>query len=329
MSYATSPPRFAESLLTFVVRDADQRDAMIGDLREEFAKYARRVGGPKAARWHWRQSLSIAMRYSLMRLFRRKPPVRWTISMASMEADGSWYSGMTRDVLYAWRAIRHSAATSAVVVVTLATALAANSTTFSILDALVLRPYRFEGVDRLMVATIGAPDEAFFDRLNVSAADFREWQEQSRTVKAWALYRWWEPNLSGVDIPEQVPGFEVSPGYFSLLGVKPILGREFLSDESKPGQGHRVVLGHALWTRRFASDPNIVGKSVRFNSEPYEVVGVAPPGFSTPDGSEVWAPLAMTGEEWANRRAENLGTIGKLADGVTVDAARTELSGGG
>ena len=194
------------------------------------------------------------------------------------------------------------------------------------MDALVLRPYRFAGVDRLVVATTVAPDANFFDRINVTAADFREWREQSRTIKDWAMYEWWDANLSGVDIPEQVPAFFVSPGFFELMGSTPSIGRAFTASEAQQGQHHRVVLGHGLWARRFASDPGIVGKNVRLDGEPYEVVGVAPPGFTTPDGAELWAPIALTDQQWADRRDENFGILGRLANGAIVEQAVSELA---
>jgi putative ABC transport system permease protein len=153
-----------------------------------------------------------------MRLLRRKPPVRW-ISIASTEPQGPWWTGLTRDVLYARRAIVQRPLLTFTVVVTLALALAANSTTFSLMDALVLRPYRFAGVDRLVVATTVAPTMSFFDRINVTAADFREWREQSSTVRNWAMYQWWDANLSGVDIPEQVPGFLCLSGILRFAGL--------------------------------------------------------------------------------------------------------------
>jgi putative ABC transport system permease protein len=315
----------AEYVLSTVIRDNELRESMLGDLREEAARYARRFGASRASRWHLRQSLGIAVRYGVMRTLRRKRPIRW-ISIASMEPEGPWWTGLTRDVWYARRAIAQRPLLSFTVVVTLALALAANSTTFSLMDALVLRPYRFAGVDRLVVATTQAPDTSFFDRINVTGADFREWREQSSTVKNWAMYQWWDANLSGVDVPEQVPAFFVSPGFFELLGSRPIMGRAFTESEAQPGQHHRVVLGHGLWTRRFASDPDIVGKSVRLDGEPYEVVGVAAPGFTTPDGAELWAPIALTDQQWANRRDENFGIYGRLADGATVEQARAELT---
>lgn len=315
----------AERVLDVVIRDAEARESIVGDLREEAARLEKKAGAAKAARWQLRQSLGIAVRYGFVTLFRRKPPVRW-ISIATLEPEGPWWAGLHRDLMYARRAIVQRPMLSATVVLTLALALAANSTTFSLMDALVLRPYRFAGVDRLIVATNTNIDDAFFDRVNVTAADFREWRERATTVQDWAMYQWWDANLSGVDVPEQVPGFFVSAGFFDLLDAKPVLGRAFLEAETEPGRHQRVVLGHGLWTRRFASDPAIVGKSVRLDGEPYEVVGVAPDGFNTPDGAELWAPIAMTDEQWANRRAENFGIFGRLRDGATLEQARAELT---
>ena len=320
-----APSKFGERLLTLVVRDSELRESILGDLREEAARVARRAGAERASRWHGRQSMSIAVRYGATRLLRRKPPVRW-ISLAEYDTDGGRWTGLARDVLYARRAIVQRPLLSFTVVVTLALALAANSTTFSLMDALVLRPYRFAGVDRLVVATTVAEADSVIDRINVTAADFREWRQQSSTVRNWAMYQWWDANLSGVDVPEQVPAFFVSPGFFELLGSRPVMGRAFTESEAEPGQHHRVVLGHGLWARRFASDPNIVGKSVRLDGEPYEVVGVAPAGFTTPDGAELWAPIALTDQQWADRRDENFGVYGQLADGATVDQARAELT---
>ena len=317
--------RFAEQLLSAVVRDPEHRESILGDLREEHSRQVRRVGATRARRWHLRQSAGIAVRYGVFRLLRRKPPVRW-IAIAEHDTNGRWWSGINRDFRYAWRSIMQRPALSGVVVLTLAIALAANSTTYSLLDALVLRPYRFAGVDRLLVVTTTIPDDTFIDRVNVSAADYREWRERAKSVTDWSMYYWWDALLSGVDIPEQVPGFMVSPGFFAMLGSPPVIGREFVDEEARPGQNRRVVIGHGLWQRRFAGSPSIVGQTVRFDGEPYEVVGVAPQGFQIPDGAEVWAPLALTDEQWANRRNLYYGAFARLADGQTVEGARAELT---
>jgi putative ABC transport system permease protein len=322
----TSPSQFAERLLSFVVRDPEWRDAVIGDLREEHAKLVARVGPARARRWHTQQSLRIAGRYGTHRLLRRgAPPRRW-LAIAAQEPGGSWTAGLTRDVLYAWRAVAQRPALSAVIVTTLALALAANATTFSLLDAIVLRPYRFDGVDRLMAVASQVQGAPFYDRETVSRADFRDWQRDAKSVKQLAAFEWWQPNLSGIDNPEQIPGFKVTAEFFDLLGVSPRLGRTFLAEELEPGRHQRVILGYALWTRRFASDPAIVGRTVRLDGEPYEVVGVAPAGFQIPLGAQVWAPISYDAAGWDNRRDTPLTVIGRLADGRSLENARAELT---
>ena len=179
----TSPSRFAERVLALVVRDSEWRDAVIGDLREEHARMVSRVGAARARRWHRRQSIGIALRYGTHRLLhRRTPPPRW-LAVAAEEPGGSWTTGLNRDVLYAWRALTQRPALSAVIVVTLALALSANSTIFSLMDALVLRPYRFEGVERLMIVATRGPSQNLLDPQSVARADFRDWQRDSRTVR--------------------------------------------------------------------------------------------------------------------------------------------------
>lgn len=322
----TSPSRFAERVLALVVRDSEWRDGVIGDLREEHARMVSRVGAARARRWHRRQSLGIALRYGTHRLLRRPtPPPRWLVVVAD-EPEGAWTAGITRDVLYAWRAVTQRPALAAVIVATLALALSANSTIFSLMDALVLRPYRFAGVERLVIVSTRSPTQTLSEPQSVSPADLRDWQRESRTIRQWAAYEWWDANLSGVDIPEQVPGFRVSPGFFATLGVTPLLGREFLADEGEPGKHRRAVLSHDLWQRRFGANPAIVGTTIRLDGEPFEVVGVAPDGFQVPLGAQVWSPLALTAEAWADRRADNLAVIGYLAGGETVDTARSELT---
>ena len=194
------------------------------------------------------------------------------------------------------------------------------------MDALVLRPFRFAGVDRLVIVATRSPTQRLHDPQSVSRADFQDWQRESTTVKQWAAYEWWDANLSGVDIPEQVPGFRVSPGFFATVGAGLALGRDFAADEAEPGRHRRVVLGHALWTRRFASSPAIVGTTGRLDGEAYEVVGVAPEGFEIPHGAQVWSPFAHAAEGWHDRRLDNLSVIGRLADNATLDAVRAELT---
>lgn len=319
-----APPAAAERLLRLTIRDAEWRDAVTGDLREEFVHLVRRLGPGAARQWYWRQAIGLGIRFTAARVVPRSAPRRWQVRDADMEPRRAWLPA--RDVLYAWRAIAHRPGLSATIVGTLALALAANATVFNLVDALYLRPLRFPGVERVVIVS-SAPNNAPGAQHNsVAPADFRDWQHESTTLSDLAAATFWDPNMSGVDEPEQLPGFLVSPGFFRVLAAEPLLGRTFLDAEAIPGQDRRVVLSHGLWTRRFGSDPAVVGRTIRFDGEPYEVIGVMPSGIAIPFGAEAWAPLAYPEERWTDRSRGGLMVIGRLADGQTIGTAHAELA---
>jgi putative ABC transport system permease protein len=296
-----------------------------GDLAEEFSVAVRRRGLAAAKRWYWRHALVLATRFVASRVIpSATPPRGWRPRDADLEPQRSWT--LMRDVLYAWRAISHRPGVSAAIVVTLALALAANATVFNLADALYLRPFRFPGVDRLVIVSSAPDNDPGADHSSVAPADFRDWQRESTTLASLAAASFWDPNMSGMDEPEQVPGFLVSPGFFQAIDAEPLLGRTFLDEEAIPGEDRRVVLSHGLWARRFGSDPSIVGRTIRFDGEPYEVVGVMRPGIAIPYGAQAWAPLAYSEEQWNERRRGFLLVVGRLADGQTMGTARAEMA---
>ena len=320
-----APPPGAEHLLRAAVRDPEWRDAVLGDLAEEYARVGQRCGVHRARRWYWRQALAIATRVSAARLLpgsaSRRP---WRTPALDVEPGVrlTWLS----DARYALRALGARPSLSAAIVVTLALALAANATVFSLADALYLRPFRFAGVDRLVVVSSASERDPLADRSSVAPADYRDWVRESTMLSDFAAAEFWDPNLSDVDVPEQLAGFRVSPGFFRALRTEPLLGRTFLDEEAAPGRNRRVVLSHAFWTRRFGADPAVVGRSVRLNGEPHEVVGVMRPGPSVPYGAEVWAPLAYTDEEWRERARGFLLVLARLGEGRTLGSARAEMN---
>ncbi|MEP6593135.1 MAG: ABC transporter permease, partial [Acidobacteriota bacterium] len=133
-------------------------------------------------------------------------------------------------------------------------------------------------------------------------------------------------NLTGSDEPQRVAGFIVSADFFPVLGVQPALGRMFAADEETPGRQRRAVLGYGLWQRRFGGDRSILGRTVLLDTEPYEIVGVAPRGFDFPMGSEIWAPLSFDAAAAAQRSARHLSIIGRLAPGRTLDDAKAQMA---
>ena len=323
MSDRPTPPRLAERLLAASVSDEACRDSILGDLREEYVVTQQTKGMGSARRWYWSQAFQIGTRGLAARLGRRRSSA--LLRTAEIETRPGWGAGLSRDFRHAWRTLRRRPGTSAVVIVTLALALATNSTSYAILDALVLRPYRFADVDRIVMVVARDAQDALVERESVSAGDFRDWRRESRTITQLSASEWWDANLSGVDTPEQVAGFKVTAEFFDALGSPPVLGRSFVREEETPGNHRRAVLGHALWSRLFGADPGLIGRTIRLDGEPYEVVGVAPPGFAIPMGAQVWAPLAYSSEDWNNRRNHDLMVVGRLGDGMSIGDARAEI----
>ena len=131
---------------------------------------------------------------------------------------------------------------------------------------------------------------------------------------------WWDANLLERQEPERVQGFAVSAGFFDALGVRPALGRGFVRDDETFGRHHVVVLSDGLWKRRFDADPAIVGRSITIDGQPFQVIGVAPPRFSFPDGAQLWAPLSFDAAKAPARRT--------VPDGHRPDDARSHARSG-
>ncbi|MCC6991309.1 MAG: ABC transporter permease [Acidobacteria bacterium] len=322
------PPALAERLLRSTIRDAEWRDAVTGDLREELATVAARHGAFAARRWYWRHALPLAARFAAGRIVPAlKPAPRRRLSVAELEHTSSLGTGWSREVRHAWRALSQRPGLSTVIVGTLALALAANAVVFTLADALYLRPFRFPDVDRLVLITSDTRAGAvYLDRESVAPADFRDWRDGVTTVTGLAAAEFWDPNLSGIDIPEQLPGFHVTPGFFDLLGAAPVAGRTFRADEGRPGAHRVVVLSHAAWLRRFGGTADVLGRSIRLDGEPYEIVGVMPPRFAIPYGADVWAPLAYDDTQWQQRTSGTLMTFARLAPGRSLADARAEFT---
>jgi putative ABC transport system permease protein len=229
------------------------------------------------------------------------------------------------EVRHAIRSIRKRPALSAIVVVTLALGLGANAAVFAIIDALVLRPFTMRDVDRITLVTYTRADD--LDRRNAfTPADFLDLRKQTDVFERLAAFRWWNANLVGRDEPENVQGFFVSADFLPALGVEPVIGRGFLAEEEARGSHQRVILGHALWARRFSADRSIVGRSIEIDGRQYEVVGIAPSGFDFPMGAQLWAPLSFDSEDATNRRSQYLTAIGRIAPGRTLNDVKAQMA---
>src|SRR6185369_7086461 len=159
----------------------------------------------------------------------------------------------------------------------------------------------------------------------VTVANYLDLKNQNQTFEQLALYRWWSPNLTGVEPPERLQGFQVTANLFDALGVKPIMGRNFTEEENQPGKDAVVIITHSLWQRRFGGDPEILNKTITVNTVARKVVGVMPQNFNFPRGGEMYAPIAMTPELMKSRGSHGYYIIGRLKRGTPITSAQAEI----
>ena len=189
-----------------------------------------------------------------------------------------------QDVRYGWRMLLKKPGFTIVAALALALGIGANSAIFSIINAIVLKPLPFDDLDRIVAVWEKAPGPGA-ERNSASVANYLDWREQSNSFENLAIYMYWSANLSGIDTPERVRGYQVSPNLLDALGVKVALGRNFLPDEDQPGKDNVVILTHGLWQRSFGGDSNIVGRTANVNGVARTIIGVMPPEdrVCTPD----------------------------------------------
>src|SRR4051812_21365355 len=178
-----------------------------------------------------------------------------------------------RDIQYSLRRLRKAPAFTAIVVLTLALGIGANTAIFSVVNTVLLRalPYRDPG---RLVSILH-----FYPSLNsmeapVSARGFRDYRDKTSSFESVAVESGFGANLTGTGDPERVPAVRVSGDWFHVLGVQPLVGRALGRDDDEPGKDHVVVLSYGLWTRLFAAKPSAVGSSLELNGEKYQIVGV-------------------------------------------------------
>ena len=238
------------------------------------------------------------------------------------------------DVRFGARMLLKNPGVTAVALITLALAIGANTAIFSVVNAVLLRPLPYQNPDRLVALWANGPE---YGRVRTTPANFFDWKKQNTVFEEMAAFGMGTMTLTGDGEPEQLLGTRVSSGYFSVVGVAPMLGRAFANEEYEPGKGQVVILGHAFWQRRFGGDPTVINRLITLNGSPYTVVGVMPPGIypsrPTPSGrisfeqaeEQFWAPMSFTAQWAAVRTAHVLGALARLKPGVTVAQAQAEM----
>jgi putative ABC transport system permease protein len=220
---------------------------------------------------------------------------------------------------------KHRLAT-VVSILALALGIGANTAMFSLAEAFLLHPVPFENASRI-VALVDARPQQNIDMNAIAPATYFDWRKEAHSFDELAAYAWDEVNLTGDARPQKVQAFRVSANLFAMLGVRPQVGRIFLSEEETPGKDQEIVLGHALWEQRYAADPNIVGKSVKVDGKSFTVVGIMAQGFDFPMPAEAWIPLAIDPEHRQRRDTRWLWVLGRLKPHVSFSEAAAEMQG--
>jgi predicted permease len=232
---------------------------------------------------------------------------------------------LMQDLLFAARVNAKRPAFSLLVIATLGIGVGANSAMFSIVNGVLIRPLPFPDADKLVYAfgSFKGGDEAA-----ISPPDFLDYREQTRTFASFAARTpYGTAVLSSGQDPERVVAPRVTANFFTVLGVRPLLGRGFLPEEEQGDSRKVVVLSQGLWERRFGGDAHIVGTTTSIDGQPYTVVGVMPATIEEIFGAQLWMPFPFHIDETSIRRFHQLRGFGRLAPGVTLAQAQAEMNG--
>ncbi|HZX95916.1 MAG TPA: ABC transporter permease [Myxococcales bacterium] len=229
-----------------------------------------------------------------------------------------------QDVRYGLRSLRKAPGFTAIATLALALGIGANTVLFSVISFSLLRPLPFAEPDRILIMNETAPT---FPEMSVAWLNYADWKAQVPPIFShFAAMRRESFNLTGEADPERVLGRMATADLLPLTGVKPLLGRYFSEEEDRPGAPRTVVLTHALWQRRFGSDPAIVGKAIQLSGDSYTVVGVMPADFRFLSGADLFVPLGLFADRYQDRGTHpGIYALARMKPGVTPEQAQRAM----
>jgi predicted permease len=240
---------------------------------------------------------------------------------------------ISNDIRYGIRSLARTPGFTAVIVLTMALSIGANSAIFSVIEGVLLRPLPYPKADRIVRIFFNSDT---YPKFPLNPFDFRDFRERNSTFDSVAAITRSDTQLSGTGEPIRLQAFNITAGYFRVLGFAPARGREFTADDEIPERGRLAILSDHTWRTTFAADPNILGREITLNAEPFTIVGVMPPGVQHPgndyhaiadgDTVDVWCPYTF-GTNPNNRGSHFMEGIGRLKPGVTAEQANADLSG--
>ena len=298
------------------------------------------------ARWHAEQEMSDELRDHIERQTdaniaaglprdeaRRQAILQFGAAEAVKEdcreqSSGFWLETLLSDVRYGIRMMARSPGFTIIAILTLALGIGANTAIFSVVNGVLLNPLPFPQPEQLVSLSESKPN---FATGSISYLNFRDWQRNNHTFSAMAISRSLSFSLTGSGEAEQLKAELLSSDYFSLLGVKPVLGRMFAPGEDEVGAAPIVLISAGLWKRKFGSSPDVLGRTITLDGGGFTIVGVIPADFDLSTrsfrNSEIYVPIGQWKNNFLLNRGAGLGIhgLGRLKPGVSIEQARADM----
>jgi putative ABC transport system permease protein len=235
--------------------------------------------------------------------------------------------GLWQDLQFAIRLLIKDKWFTLVATVALALGIGVNATVFTFVNAVLIRGLPFDNADQIMA--LNSRDPVRDRNMGVSYLDFKDWSAATRSFSGLSAFTFSTMNVSDEGrAPERFSGAMLSANLFKVLGQAPVLGRDFLPEDDRPGSAAVVILSSSIWKNRYGGDPAIIGRTIRVNDVPSVVIGVMPEGFKYPGNADLWQPLATIRElETQKRNQRGFEVIGRLAPGASLEQAKAEMIG--
>src|SRR5262245_26728332 len=231
-----------------------------------------------------------------------------------------------KDLRYAFRALLKHRGFTIVAILTLGLGIGANTAIFSVVNAVLFKPLQFRDPERLVMLWEEA-SFAGFPRNTPAPANYIDWKNQTRSFVDMAAINERSFNLTGDAEPERVTANGATANFFPLLGIQPVLGRDFSSEDDQPGAHKVVILSYPLWQSRYSGNHSIIGTDILLDGEQYTVIGVMPAGFQfLNDKIRLWVPMAFDPEQLAARGSHYLEVVGRLKPDVQLPQAQSEMT---
>jgi predicted permease len=233
--------------------------------------------------------------------------------------------GLWQDVRYGLRVLLKNPGFTAIAILTLALGIGANTALFSVVNGVLLNPLPFPNPDELVAVYTKSPN---FQESSISYLNFLDWQKDNHSFGSLCAFRSDDFNMIGAGEPERVHTHMISANFFDALALKPLLGRTFRTEEDQVGAGPVAILSDGIWSRKFGSAQDVLGKNISLNGKTYSIVGVAPGHITGLSNTDIFVPIGQWNDPTFRDRRISMGTnsIGRLKPSVTIEQARTEMS---